>query len=186
MFLIKIYRKLYKIIFSRLNPIRYMKKIGINFNTEKVHIYGRVEWGTEPWLISIGDNVHITDSVKFITHDGGTLVFRNKIKDLEITKPIIVKNNVYIGNNVIILPGVTIGNNVIIGAGAIITKDVPDNSVMVGVPARKIKTADEYFEKIKSESIHLGHLHGQEKDNALMKYYNYKGNSHGIYFKFFD
>ena len=93
-----------------------------------------------------------------------------------------VGNDVYIGNNVIILPGVTIGNNVVIGAGAVVTHDIPDNSVAVGVPARVIKSADAYFEKIKSESIHLGNLKGQDKDKALMKYYKYQGNSKGIYF----
>ena len=93
-----------------------------------------------------------------------------------------VGNNVYIGNNVIILPGVTIGNNVVIGTGTVVSKDIPDNSVAVGVPARVIKTADEYLEKIESQSLHLGHLKGQEKDKALMKYYQYTGNSKGIYF----
>ena len=115
--------------------------------------------------------MHITDGVKFITHDGGTLIYRQYIPDLEITKPITIGNDVYIGNNVIILPGVTIGSNVVIGAGAIVSHNIPDNSVAVGVPARVIKTADEYFEKIKGESLHLGHLKGQEKDLALMKYY---------------
>ncbi len=80
------------------------------------------------------------------------------------------------------MPGVKIGNKVIVGAGAIVTKDIPDNSVAVGVPARVIKTADEYFEKIQKESLHLGRLKGQEKDEALMKYYGYKGDSKGIYF----
>ena len=93
-----------------------------------------------------------------------------------------VGDNVYIGNNVILLPGVTVGNNVIIGAGAVVSRDIPDNSVAVGVPARVIKTADEYFEKIQKESLHLGHLKGQEKDKALMEYYGYKGKSKGIYF----
>lgn len=104
--------------------------------------------------------MHITEGVRFITHDGGTLLFRDRVPDLEITKPIIVGNNVYIGNNVIILPGVTIGNNVIIGAGVVVSKSIPDNSVAVGNPARVIKTADEYFGKIQKESIHLGHLKG--------------------------
>jgi acetyltransferase-like isoleucine patch superfamily enzyme len=154
----------------------------VNFNRGGVHLYGHIEWNTEPWLITLGDNVHITDGAKFITHDGGTLLYRKQIPDLEITKPIVVGNNVYIGNDVIILPGVTIGNNVVIGAGAVVTKDISDNSVAVGVPARVIKTADEYFAKIKAESLHLGHLKGQEKDKALMKYYGYKGSSKGIYF----
>ena len=61
------------------------------------------------------------------------------------------------------------------------SNDIPDNSVAVGVPARVIKTADEYFEKLKKESLHLGHLKGQEKDKALMEYYGYKGTSKGIY-----
>lgn len=159
-----------------------MERIGVNFPRGGVHLYGKVGWGTEPWIITIGDNVHITDGVKFITHDGGTLLYRHMIPDLEITKPIVIGDNVYIGNNVILLPGITIGNNVVIGAGAVVTRSIPDNSVAVGVPARVIKTADEYLEKLKRESLHLGHLKGQEKDKALMKYYGYKGNSKGIYF----
>ena len=51
-----------------------------------------------------------------------------------------------------------------------------------GVPAKVIKTADEYFEKLKQESLHLGHLKGKEKDDALKKYYGYTGDSKGIYF----
>ena len=132
--------------------------------------------------MTIGTNVHITDNVRFVGHDGGTLLFRHIVPDLEITKPITVGDDVYIGNNVLIMPGVTIGNKVIIGAGAVVTRDIPDNSVAVGIPARVIKTADEYFEKIQRESLHLGHLKGEEKDRALMRYYNYQGNSKGIYF----
>lgn len=50
-----------------------------------------------------------------------------------------IGNDVWIGGNVTILPGVTIGNNVVVSAGAVVTKDVPDNCVVAGVPARKIK-----------------------------------------------
>ena len=85
-------------------------------------------------------------------------------------------------HNAMIMPGVTIGDRVVIGAGAIVTKDIPSNSVAVGVPAKVIKTADEYLEKIKKESLHLGNLKGQEKDRALMEYYKYTGKSKGIYF----
>lgn len=179
----KLYRKLYAIIIGKIRPIKYAQKIGVNFkDPSKVHIYGSVKWSTEPWIISIGENVHITNGVNFIGHDGGTLLFRHIVPDLEITKPITVGNDVYIGNNVLIMPGVKIGNRVIIGAGAIVSRDIPDNSVAVGVPAKVTKTADAYFEKIKSESLHLGHLKGEEKDRALMKYYGYNGKSKGIYF----
>lgn len=147
-----------------------------------VHLYGNIDWSTEPWIITLGNNVHITDGVRFVTHDGGTLIYRQYVPDLEITKPIVVGNDVYIGTDTIILPGVTIGNNVVIGAGAVVSKDIPDNSLAVGVPARVIKSADEYLEKLKIESLHLGHLKGREKDEALMKYYGYNGDSKGIYF----
>ena len=178
----KIFRMVRNRIMQSTDPIGWARKVGVSFPGGGLHLYGRISWSTEPWIITLGYNVHITEGVRFITHDGGTLLFRDKVPDLEITKPIIVGNDVYIGNNVIILPGVTIGNNVIIGAGAVVSKSIPDNSVAVGNPARVIKTADEYFAKIQKESIHLGHLKGKEKDRALMKYYEYKGNSKGIYF----
>lgn len=50
-----------------------------------------------------------------------------------------IGEKVWIGGNVTILPGVTIGNNVVVAAGAVVTKDVPDNTLVGGVPARKIK-----------------------------------------------
>ena len=165
---------------NAVNPVAYAKKVGVNMG-QNVHIYGNVRWSTEPWIITLGDNVHITDGVKFITHDGGTLLFRDRVPDLEITKPITVGNNVYIGNNVILMAGAKVGNNVVIGAGAVVTKEIPDNSVAVGVPARVIKTADAYFEKLQKESLHLGHLVGEEKDKALKEYYGYTGTSRGIY-----
>lgn len=177
----KLYRKLYKLTVGRIRPVRYAKKIGVNFSSG-LRIFGRVEWSTEPWIITLGENVYITDGVKFITHDGATLLFRDRVPDLEITKPIKVGSNVYFGNNAVILPGVTIGNNVIVGAGAVVTKDIPDNSVAVGVPARVIKTTDEYLEKAQTVSLHLGHLKGRKKDRALQKHFGYTGKSKGIWF----
>ena len=50
-----------------------------------------------------------------------------------------IGNDVWLGANVTILPGVTIGDNVIVGAGAVVTKDIPDNSLALGVPARVVK-----------------------------------------------
>ena len=162
-------KSIYKIYLHKLKPIKYMKKVGVNFLDGKVHIYGNVAWGSEPWIITLGENVYITDGVKFITHDGGTLLYRKQIPDLEITKPITVGDNVFIGTRSIIMPGVHIGNNVIIAAGSVVSKDLPDNGVYGGVPAKFIKPMDEYFEKIQQESLHLGHLKGKEKDRELRK-----------------
>jgi carbonic anhydrase/acetyltransferase-like protein (isoleucine patch superfamily) len=171
--LMRIPSVLYRDAYARFWPTKHARLIGVNILGE-VHIYGKINWGTEPWIITLGENVHITNNVTFITHDGGTLLFRKFQPDLEITKPIVVGNNVYIGNNTTILPGVHIGNNVVIGAGSVVARDIPDNTVAVGNPARVIKTADEYFEKLKRESLHLGHLKGKEKDLALREYYGSK------------
>ncbi len=152
---------------------KYVRKLGVNFG-KNCHFYGDISWGTEPWIITLGDDVHITAECRFVTHDGATLLFRDREPTLELTKPIKLGNRVYVGARSIIMGGVTIGNNVIIGAGSIVTHDIPDNSVAVGVPARVIKTAEEYFEKAKKESLGLGHLKYEEKDRALRKYYGYE------------
>jgi acetyltransferase-like isoleucine patch superfamily enzyme len=154
--------------------VGYAKHIGVNMGNN-VNIYGNPSdmFGTEPWCITLGNNVHITREVLFVTHDGGTLLFRHLIPDLEMTAPIMVGDYVYIGVRSIILPGVTIGNNCIIAAGSVVTKNVPDNSVVGGIPAKFIKSTDEYLEGIKKRSLKLGHLKGEEKDAALKKYFNY-------------
>lgn len=150
------------------NPSAFAKKMGVNVKG-KLFIYGATPgmFGSEPWMITLGDNVHIVGGTNFINHDGGVLVLRHKFPKLEITKPIVVGDNVYMGMNCTVMPGVTIGNNVIVGACSLINKDIPDNSVYAGVPARFIKSMDDYLEKCQAESLELGHLSAEEKDLAL-------------------
>ncbi len=88
--------------------------------------------------VTFGDNVFIAPNCAFYTA-GHPLDWVTRNKGLEYAKPIRVGNNVWIGGNVVVLGGVTIGNNVVIGAGSVVTKDIPDNSLAYGVPARKIK-----------------------------------------------
>jgi acetyltransferase-like isoleucine patch superfamily enzyme len=173
MYIIEILKKIILKFIQKINPVFHASLIGVNFPKNQLHIYGKINWGSEPWAITLGKNVYLTNSVSFITHDGGTLLYRNKIKDLEITKPIYIGNNVYIGINSIILPGVSIGDNVIIGAGSIVTKNLESNMVFAGNPAKFIKTSEDYFEKIQKESLHLGHLKGKKKEKALKNYYKY-------------
>ena len=77
-------------------------------------------------------------------------VLRNmkKLENADYFGKIKIGNNVHIGMNVIVMPGVTIGDNVVIGCGAIVTKNIPSNSVAVGVPAKVIESIDEYYEKV--------------------------------------
>lgn len=159
-------------VHTKIDPNGFARKLGVHMGNN-VRFYGMKPgmFSTEPWLISIGSNVYITAGCQFITHDGGTLILRNEVPDLELTAPICVGNDVYIGMNVTILPGVRIGNRVIIGTGAIVTRHIPDNSVAAGVPARVIGTVDEYLEKAKARSLHLGHLPAREKAAALKRHF---------------
>lgn len=88
--------------------------------------------------VHIGDNVMIGPNT-LITTVGHPLTPAGRRRHIGIAKPVTIGNDVWIGGNVTILPGVTIGNNVVIGAGAVVTKDIPDNSLAIGVPARVVR-----------------------------------------------
>lgn len=159
----------------KLNPgcaVEIARKIGVRFadapGKEKCRILTEpvAAFGSEPYLIKIGHHVEITSGVRFITHDGGmwTLRDRDTFEKSDYFGPINIGDNVFIGNNVIILPGVTVGNNVVIGAGAVVTRDIPSNSVCAGVPARVIKSIDEYADKlIKNGAMNTRHLNKADK-----------------------
>lgn len=88
--------------------------------------------------VEIGDYVMIGPNT-LITTVGHPLSPMGRRKHLGIAKPVKIGNDVWIGGSCTILPGVTIGNNVVIAAGAVVTKDVPDNCIIGGVPARVIR-----------------------------------------------
>lgn len=97
----------------------------------------------------------ITKGVRFLTHDGSMSVLQKiglREKGLGRFGKIKVGNNVFIGWNSIIMPGITIGNNVIIGAGSIVTHDIPNNSVVAGIPARIIQSVEELSYKVKQDT----------------------------------
>lgn len=91
--------------------------------------------------VIIGDYVMIGPNT-LITTINHPMYPSGRRKHLGIAKPVKIGNDVWIGGNAIILPGVTIGNNCVIAAGAVVTKDVPDNSLVGGVPAKLIRTLE--------------------------------------------
>ena len=134
-------------------------------------------FGSEPYLISIGDNTTISFDVAFVTHDAATRVLRNlpgRNKETVIYGPIKIGKNCFIGCRTVILPGVTIGDNVIIGAGSIVNKDIPSNTVAAGVPCKKICTLEEYEEKHKDDFLYMVSLPFDKKKEYLLKHFNTK------------
>lgn len=97
------------------------------------------------YLLEIGNNCTITHTI-ILTHDGSTKMHIGYSRVGRVK----IGDNVFIGQNSVILPGVKIGNNVVVGAGSIVMNDIPDNSVVMGNPARIISTLDEYVERNKA------------------------------------
>jgi acetyltransferase-like isoleucine patch superfamily enzyme len=112
-------------------------------------LMGQINFGSEPYLISIGKHVTISGRVSFVTHDGATFVFRDRAGFENVIKygRITVHDNCFIGQGSIILPGVTIGPNAVVAAHAVVTKDVPPNMIVGGNPARVITSVDQYAER---------------------------------------
>lgn len=151
----------------------YAKKLGVRVgNGGQILANPYKCFGSEPWLIELGDHVDITEDVKFFTHDGGIWVARGldqELNDFDSFKPIRVGNNVMIGVRSQIMPGVTIGDNVIIGGGSIVTRDIPSNSIVAGAPAKKISELDKYMEKVRSNIVPTKHMTAREKKKYLEK-----------------
>lgn len=107
----------------------------------------------ESHLIKMGENVVISSGVKLVTHDMSYTLLTNDTKNKDgivypyYTGSIEIGNNVMIGMNSIILPNVKIGDNVVIGAGSIVTKDIPNDVVVGGVPAKVIGKYSEFEKK---------------------------------------
>lgn len=135
------------------NPVKFAKNLGVVVG-DNCRFIGTKKgtFGSEPYLIEIGNHVTLTKNVQFITHDGGVWVLRDDYPEIDVFGKIKIGNNVFVGINSIIMPGVTIGDNVVIGAGSVVSKSIPSNSIAVGVPAKVIKTYEQY----KNQSIEAG------------------------------
>jgi acetyltransferase-like isoleucine patch superfamily enzyme len=176
-----------KIIFDRIkflytylvqckgNQIEYLRKMGVKIGEECQILNQAGNFGSEPWLIEVGNQVTITAGVRLITHDAASRLFRETLPD---SSPygnrfgrIHILDNCFVGSDSVILPDVKIGPNSIVGAGSVVVKDVPSNTVVAGVPARKIATLDEYIEKYKKKMIPIKSANRQDLRRELTVYF---------------
>lgn len=128
-------------------------KVGSNFK----RLNGVILDPGHCWLIEIGDNVTMAPRVHILAHDTSTKQFLNYTKVGRVT----IGNNVFIGAESVVLPNVTIGDNVIIGANSTVTKDIPNDVVVAGNPARIICTIEEYLNKEK-DRMNISPVYGEE------------------------
>jgi len=92
--------------------------------------------------VRIGHHVMIGPAVQIYTA-AHHLKAETRIQGWEVAKPIAIEENVWVGGGAIVLPGVRIGRNAVVGAGAVVSRDVPANTVVAGNPARVIRVIEQ-------------------------------------------
>lgn len=152
--------------------IRYWRRQGMKIGNDC--LINNVSFSTEPYLIEIGDHVAIAAGTEFITHDGAIWCFREEMKDADIFGTIKIGNNVFIGNNCTILPNTVVGDNCIIGAGSILRGQFPENSVIVGNPAKVVLSMS--IQKLlyvqNPNLFNIRNLPLKEKTRIIKKHFN--------------
>lgn len=144
---------------------KYARFIGVKIG-EKCDIQD-VNFGSEPYLIEIGNHVQITSGTKIFTH-GAAWILRKKYPKVDFFGKVKIGNNVYIGNNALIMAGVTIGNNVIVAAGAVVTKSVPDNVIVGGNPAKILGNIEDFENKMLYFNVNSKGMGYEEKKKFLL------------------
>ena len=151
--------------------IRYLRRNGMKIGRDC--LIGTMNFSTEPYLIEIGDHVAIADDTEIVTHDGGVWCFRDEIKNADLFGRVKIGNNVFIGNNCTILPNTTIGDNCIIGSGSVLRGKFPENSVIVGNPAKVIMDikVQKFLYKQNPDLLQTKGLKRKEKTDTIKKHF---------------
>lgn len=157
-----------------MSPEDYYRSKGAKIG-EHVSLIEPVNFGSEPYLITIGDYTSVSFDVALVTHDGAARVLRNLPngnKEAGIYGEIVIGTNCLIGCRATILPNVHIGDNTIVGAGSVVTHDLPANVVAAGNPCKVICTLEQYIDRHKDTLFFIQSLSQEEKRKYLMDYFN--------------
>lgn len=163
--------------------INYYRSLGMSIG-EETHIFSKIV-SSEPFLISIGNNVTISTGVTLLTHDAsiGAILGRDAFSDT--VGPISIGNNCFIGANTTILPGVSISDNSIVAAGSVVTKTIifPTNTgpekasspstsegiIIGGNPARFLCRTSDYINKRNNSFLSLHGLSRQARKRTILQ-----------------
>lgn len=146
-------------------PEKYARHLGVKIG-KQCYISTRL-WSSEPYLITIGNHVHLTRMVSIYTHGGGNSV-RWKIPNFDVFGKVVIEDWAYIGAFSQIMPGVTIGEGSLVAAGSVVTKSVPPHTVVGGNPAKVICTTEEFLEKNLKFDIGTMQMTKEQKRKVLM------------------
>lgn len=144
---------IYKEKYDSETYIKYLKSVGVKIGEGTTIYHLRTVYfdSVYPWLIKIGKDVKITKGTTMLTHGFDWCVLKKIYGEvLGSAGPIEIGDNVFIGMNTTILKNTKIGNNVIIGANSLVNKNIPDNYVAVGNPAKVLMSIEEYYKKRKN------------------------------------
>jgi acetyltransferase-like isoleucine patch superfamily enzyme len=160
-----------KQLFKPKSNIAKLRAKGMRIG-ENCRIYTKIT-STEPYLITLGNNVSLAGGVQLLTHDGSMQLFRNKYPNRQMFGKITIGDNTFIGQNAIITCNTEIGANCIIGAGSVVRGTIPDNSVVMGNPAEVVMRTEMVEHLFLSspnclETLHLPH---EKRKEALKKHF---------------
>lgn len=160
--------KIFQLVTSYFySPEKYARHLGVTIG-KNCYISSR-NWGSEPYLVTIGNNCQITYGVSIYTHGGGQAI-RAIDPDFDVFGKVVIEDWAYIGAYSQIMPGVTIGEGALVAAGSVVTKSVPPHTVVGGNPARYICTTEEYYERNKKYNLKTKGLSLQDKKKYLLTF----------------
>lgn len=151
---------------------KYLRRQGMKVG-ESCH-FNSMSFSTEPYLIELGNKVTISAGCDLVTHDGAVKCFRDEISDADIFGKIVLGNNVFIGINSTILPNTFIGNNCIVGAGSVVRGKFPEDSVIIGNPAKVVmKMSFQKFLYLQNPGLIMTHnLTDKQKVNIVKDHFS--------------
>jgi len=156
---------------SDKKKINYMRRKGMKIG-EDCRL-NTMAFSTEPYLIEIGNHVAIAAGTELITHDGAIWCFREELLQADIFGRIQIGNNVFIGDNCTILPNTVIGDNCIVGAGSVVRGKFPDNSVIIGNPAKVVMnmSVQKFLYLQNPDLLKTQNIRGHKKAKAIKKHF---------------
>lgn len=166
--------KMIEVLFNTIKAIywryfvsaeKYARHIGVKIGNNC--LISTRNWPSEPYLITIGNNIQLTHGVAIYTHGGGNAI-RKDHPDFDVFGKVVIEDWAYIGAFSQIMPGVTIGEGALVAAGSVVTKSVAAHSVVAGNPARYICSTEEYYEKNKMYNVGSNNLAKEVKKKFLL------------------